>query len=44
MVDAPKKSPPELVSMPDCFVRRSVTAFFAKAGFESAELVITLTL
>lgn len=42
--DIPKKSPPELVRMPDCFVTRSVTAFFAKAGSASAEPVITLTL
>ena len=41
---APKKSPPELVRMPDCFVRRSVTALFAKEGFASAEPVITLIL
>lgn len=44
MGNAPKKSPPELVRMPDCFVRRSVTALFAKVGFTSAEPVITLTL
>lgn len=42
--DSPKKSPPELVRMPDCFVRRSVTALFAKARLARDEPVITFTL